>query len=107
MDSWAQPNTEVETFDDASRQRTFSRGSDCPDVSGQPVTSTWIVDILHDTNFPRFPMAERVGLHARGGISDSARRRVEGVLEFFSRESANRMIIFLPSWRRSAVKWAI
>jgi two-component system cell cycle sensor histidine kinase/response regulator CckA len=86
MDSWAQANTEVETFDAASRQRTFSRGIGLPGRVWSAGVPTWIVDILHDTNFPRFPMAERVGLHAAAAFPILLGGEVEGVLEFFSRE---------------------
>jgi PAS domain S-box-containing protein len=86
MDSWAQPNSKVEAFDAASRQRTFVRGVGLPGRVWETGTSAWIVDIQHDANFPRFPMAEQVGLHGAAAFPILLGGAVEGVMEFFSRE---------------------
>lgn len=86
VDSWAQPQTEVEAFGAASRQQTFARGIGLPGRVWSTGTSAWIVDILNDSNFPRFPTAERVGLHGAAAFPILLSGEVEGVLEFFSRE---------------------
>ncbi len=86
MDSWAHPNAEVQSFETASRQRTFARGIGLPGRVWGTGAPAWIVDILHDTNFPRFPMAEKVGLHGAAAFPILLGGAVEGVLEFFSRE---------------------
>ena len=86
MDSWAQPTSTVEAFEAASRQRTFVRGIGLPGRVWATGASAWIVDIQHDANFPRFPMAEKVGLHGAAAFPILLGGAVEGVLEFFSRE---------------------
>lgn len=86
MDSWAQANTEVEAFEAASRQRTLARGIGLPGRVWAMGDSAWIVDIMHDANFPRLPMAEKVGLHGAAAFPILLGGEVEGVLEFFSRE---------------------
>ena len=86
MDSWAQPKSAVEAFESASRQRTFGRGIGLPGRVWATGASAWIVDIQHDANFPRFPMAEKVGLHGAAAFPILVSGTVEGVLEFFSRE---------------------
>jgi PAS domain S-box-containing protein len=86
MGSWAQPMSTVEAFEAASRQRTFVRGIGLPGRVWATGASAWIVDIQHDTNFPRFPMAQQVGLHGAAAFPILLGGAVEGVLEFFSRE---------------------
>ena len=86
MESWANPKTGVQAFETASRQRTFTRGIGLPGRVWEAGASAWIVDILHDANFPRFPMAEKVGLHGAAAFPILLGGAVEGVMEFFSRE---------------------
>ncbi|MEP6888782.1 MAG: PAS domain S-box protein, partial [Nitrospirales bacterium] len=86
MDSWAQPTSAVEAFEAASRQRTFMSGIGLPGRVWATGASAWIVDIQHDANFPRLPMAEKVGLHGAAAFPILLGGAVEGVLEFFSRE---------------------
>ena len=46
----------------------------------------WIPDVTADDNFPRAAVAERVGLHAAFALPIMQGRRVQGVMEFFSRD---------------------
>ena len=52
-------------------------------ASGKPA---WIIDVTKDTNFPRAPYADRVGLHSAFGFPIKLGRDVLGVIEFFSRK---------------------
>lgn len=86
VEVWHVPAAAVEEFEAASRQRTFPPGVGLPGrvwVSGQPA---WIEDVVKDTNFPRAPIAAKVGLHGAFGFPILLGSEVLGVLEFFSRE---------------------
>jgi PAS domain S-box-containing protein len=86
MDSWAHPTSSMEPFEAASRQRTFVRGIGLPGRVWTTCASAWIADIQHDPNFPRFPMAEKVGLHGGAAFPILLGGAVEGVMEFFSQD---------------------
>ena len=86
METWANPKAELQAFETASQQRTFARGVGLPGRVWQAGASAWIADILADANFPRFPMAEKVGLHGAAAFPILVGGAVEGVMEFFSRE---------------------
>ena len=65
---------------------TFAPGIGLPGrvwASRQPA---WIPDVTRDTNFPRAPIAERVGLHAAFGLPILQGPTCIGVMEFFSRD---------------------
>ncbi|MHB1837571.1 MAG: histidine kinase dimerization/phospho-acceptor domain-containing protein, partial [Solirubrobacteraceae bacterium] len=74
-------------FDDfaaASRRMTMERGVGLPGrvwTSGRP---EWIADVVTDPNFPRGPVAARVGLHTGLALPITVGGDVLGVLEFFS-----------------------
>ena len=83
--TWQAPGAEADEFESVSRQTVFTPGIGLPGRvwnDGQPV---WIADLAEDTNFHRFAVAARVGLH--GGCAFPIRFRSEmlGVVEFFSR----------------------
>jgi len=71
-------------FREISAAMRFRHGDGLPGqvwASGKPV---WIEDVQNDTNFPRRPVAERVGIHAACAFPVLERDRVVAVLEFFS-----------------------
>jgi two-component system sensor histidine kinase/response regulator len=83
---WTSPLVSLPEFKAISRQTAFARGIGLPGrvwADGQPV---WIPDVVHDTNFPRAPIAAREGLHAAFGFPILLRGEVLGVMEFFSGE---------------------
>ncbi|MEW6543046.1 MAG: ATP-binding protein [Nitrospirota bacterium] len=83
---WHVPAVSVEEFVTLSRSRTFTPGVGLPGrvwESGQPA---WIPDVVKDPNFPRAPVAAKVGLHAAFGFPVLLGREVLGILEFFSHE---------------------
>jgi PAS domain S-box-containing protein len=85
-ETWYRPSVRFPEFEAISRRTTFARGVGLPGrvwASGQPA---WIPDVVHDSNFPRAPIADREGLHAAFGFPILLRGEALGVMEFFSRE---------------------
>lgn len=86
IDAWHVPGIEVAEFVALSRQRTFPLGIGLPGriwAKGQP---DWIPDVVTDANFPRAPIAEKVGLHGAFGVPVQIGSNIYGVIEFFSRD---------------------
>ncbi len=86
IEIWTPPAAPLQAFSNISRQTSFARGVGLPGrvwASREPV---WIPDVVHDTNFPRAPVAAGEGLHAAFGFPILLRGEVLGVMEFFSRE---------------------
>src|SRR5437867_4737699 len=84
VDSWQRDNRSAE-FVAASSQFEFQRGVGLPGrvwATAQPV---WIHDVVADTNFPRLPVAARVGLHGGFAFPIVSGSKVLGVMEFFTR----------------------
>ena len=63
-----------------------ARASACPGRVWASREPAWIPDVTRDANFPRAAVAERAGLHAAFALPIMQGRRVQGVLEFFSRD---------------------
>ncbi len=86
LDYWHLPFLKVMEFVVITKQRTFVSGIGLPGrvwASGKPA---WIPDVVKDANFPRAPIADRVGLHGAFGFPIKIRDNVYGVVEFFSHE---------------------
>jgi len=84
--TWHAPGLDIDEFTATTRSSTFERGVGLPGrvwATRQPV---WIPDVTRDDNFPRAPVAERVGLHGAFAMPIMQGRRVQGVMEFFSQE---------------------
>jgi PAS domain S-box-containing protein len=84
--TWQPPGDRFGAFAVASRAMTFEAGVGLPGrvwASGRPA---WIVDVRDDANFPRAPIADRVGLRASFALPIRSGSAVLGVMEFFSRE---------------------
>jgi len=85
--AWHTQGLEAAEFETASHGRTFESGVGLPGriwKSGSPV---WLADVTTDSNFPRGPVAARIGLRSAFGFPVMLGGNVSGVLEFFSRES--------------------
>ena len=86
IDVWNVPGIRVAEFVAISRERTFLSGIGLPGrvwANGQPA---WIPDVVKDTNFPRAPVAAKVGLHGAFGFPVRIGKNIYGVIEFFSHE---------------------
>ncbi len=84
--SWHLPAYEVEEFERAGRKTILFPGIDLVGrvlVSGQPA---WIDNVVDDKNFPRAPIAERVGLHGAFAFPIRVGEHVACVLAFYNRE---------------------
>ena len=84
--TWHAPGLPLDEFSVATMQTTFVRGIGLPGRVWERREPAWIPDVIHDTNFPRAAVAERVGLHAAFALPIMQGRRCSGVLEFFSRD---------------------
>src|SRR5262245_14527817 len=83
---WSRPGLEASEFLAETRARTFPAGEGLPGRVWSAGAPAWIPDVVRDPNFPRSAVAGRVGLHAGFGFPVRIDGRVEGVIEFFSRE---------------------
>ena len=84
--TWHAPGLAFDEFTRASMTSTFERGIGLPGRVWKSREPAWIPDVTRDDNFPRAAVAERVGLHAAFALPVMDGRRVQGVLEFFSRD---------------------
>jgi PAS domain S-box-containing protein len=82
--TWHAPGLPLDQFTSATMQATFERGIGLPGRVWERREPAWIPDVMHDTNFPRAPVAGQVGLHAAFALPIMQGRRCSGVLEFFS-----------------------
>ena len=84
--SWHGPACEVEEFEKAGRKTILFPGIDLVGrvlASGQPV---WVDNVVEDNNFPRAPIAERVGLHGAFAFPVRVGDQVSCVMAFYNRE---------------------
>ena len=84
--TWHAPGLAIEEFTGATATATFERGAGLPGRVWKNREPAWIPDVTRDDNFPRAAAAERVGLHAAFALPIMEGRRVQGALEFFSRD---------------------
>jgi len=84
--TWHAPGLAVEAFTAATMTATFEQGVGLPGRVWKNRAPAWIPDVTRDDNFPRAESAERVGLHAAFALPIMEERRVQGALEFFSRD---------------------
>lgn len=85
--AWRLPSLPAAEFEDASRGRTFQRGTGLPGRIWETGVSDWISDIATDGNFPRGPFAAKAGFRSAFGFPITFGNQVSGVLEFFSCDS--------------------
>jgi PAS domain S-box-containing protein len=86
VEFWSQPGVDVADFEAVDRRTTFAPGVGLPGrvwASGEPA---WVVDVVHDPNFPRAPEAARTGLHGALAFPILLQSEVLGVVELFARE---------------------
>jgi signal transduction histidine kinase/CheY-like chemotaxis protein/HPt (histidine-containing phosphotransfer) domain-containing protein len=69
-----------------NRRVTFPRGVGLPGRVWSTGRAAWIVDVVHDPNFPRAPAAAKDGLHGAFSFPIIGPNGFLGVMEFFSTE---------------------
>ncbi len=86
VDVWHVPSVKDSAFEKLTREITFSRGIGLPGrvwAEGQPA---WIIDVVHDPNFPRAKAAASSNLHGAFGFPILFGGEVTGIIESFSHE---------------------
>jgi PAS domain S-box-containing protein len=86
VEVWNAPEHPVPEFGEHTRRITFPPGVGLPGRVWSGNQTAWIPDVVHDTNFPRAPYAQKANLHGAFGFPIRIGGRVIGVMEFFSRE---------------------
>jgi PAS domain S-box-containing protein len=84
--SWRLPSYEAEEFERAGRKTVLFPGIDLVGrvlSSGQPA---WISNVVNDSNFPRAPIAARVGLHGAFAFPVRVGEATNCVMAFYNRE---------------------
>jgi two-component system sensor histidine kinase/response regulator len=84
VELWHEPSVPVPGFAALSRSSTFAPNKGLPGrvwATGRPA---WITDVVHDSNFPRLPVAHQEGLHGAFAFPVRLGDEVLGVIEFFS-----------------------
>jgi signal transduction histidine kinase/integral membrane sensor domain MASE1/CheY-like chemotaxis protein len=83
---WCRPGTAAPEFLAITRAQRFASGVGLPGRVWAASAPAWIPDVQQDPNFPRASAARSAGLHAGFGFPVRIGARVEGVIEFFSRD---------------------
>ena len=85
--AWHVPALEADEFEEASRNRTYTKGVGLPGRIWASRTSEWIESLANDQNFPRASFAAEARLTSAFGFPVMLGHTVMGVMEFFSRDS--------------------
>ncbi len=75
-------------FEELSRASSFAPGVGLPGRVWSTGRAAWSADVTVDPNFPRAPIARKVGLRGAFAFPIGCEGRVLGVMEFFSRDPA-------------------
>src|SRR5262247_2662687 len=84
--SWHVPSYEVEEFEKAGRKTILFPGIDLVGRVLSKGEAVWIDNVVDDSNFPRAPIAERVGLHGAFSFPVRVAEHVVCVMAFYNRE---------------------
>src|SRR3989449_1406121 len=84
--SWHVPTCEVEEFEKAGRKTILFPGIDLVGRALSRGEAVWIDNVVDDSNFPRAPIAERVGLHGAFAFPIRVGENVNCVMAFYNRE---------------------
>ncbi len=82
---WSEDNRASAPFTAATRESTFTPGTGLPGRVWASGVSTWIENVVHDTNFPRASVAEQAGIHGAFAFPICLGQEVLGVIECFRR----------------------
>jgi signal transduction histidine kinase len=83
---WSDATLETAAFDDLARFDSIERGVGLPGRIWQSRQPAWIEDIEADDNFPRSPVARRIGVRSAFGFPLIVSGEVSAVIELFSRQ---------------------
>ncbi|MGE5611710.1 MAG: PAS domain S-box protein [Bacillota bacterium] len=86
VETWHNPALDLAAFEQISRSTTFAEGVGLPGRVWQTGQPTAIEDMLTATNFPRRPVALRVGLTAAAGFPVRLGERILGTLDFLGQD---------------------
>jgi PAS domain S-box-containing protein len=84
--SWHVPTYEVEEFEKAGRKTILFPGID---LVGRVLASNqaaWVDNVVEDKNFPRAPIAERVGLHGAFAFPVRVGEHISCVMAFYNKQ---------------------
>ena len=84
--SWHVPTYEVEEFEKAGRKTILFPGIDLVGRVLSKGEAVWIDNVVDDSNFPRAPIAERVGLHGAFAFPVRVAEQINCVMAFYNRE---------------------
>jgi len=84
--SWHVPTYEVEEFEKAGRKTILFPGIDLVGRVLSKSEAVWIDNVVDDSNFPRAPIAERVGLHGAFAFPVRVAEQINCVIAFYNRE---------------------
>jgi PAS domain S-box-containing protein len=79
-------NEALKDFKHISVNRTFTKGTGLPGRVWDKLEPSWISDVIEDTNFPRAPFAERLGMKSGFGFPIFFKKQFLGVIEIFTRQ---------------------
>jgi PAS domain S-box-containing protein len=82
---WRAPGKSYPQFEALSRSITLAKGIGLPGLVWETRAPAWIIDVVESSNFPRYPVAKKEGLHAGFGFPILSGNETVGILEFFSR----------------------
>src|SRR5438067_6526547 len=84
--SWHVPSYEVEEFEKAGRKTILFPGIDLVGRVLSKGEAVWIDNVVDDSNFPRAPIAERVGLHGAFAFPIRVADHIACVMAFYNRQ---------------------
>ena len=86
VEMWHTPQLNAPEFEHITRTASFPSGVGLPGRVWAEAKPLWVLDVVHDSNFPRAIYAAEEGLHGAFGFPLRSGERVIGVIEFFSCE---------------------
>ena len=82
--TWRRSAANLDEFETETKRLPYSIGSGLPGTVWDAGKTIWFADYARETNFPRTPIAARIGVHGAFGFPITLGGEFLGVLEFFS-----------------------
>ncbi len=82
---WSEPAPPTRTFAAVTRGMVFARAVGLPGQVWATGKAVWIDNVVHDSNFPRAPVARAAGVHGAFAFPICLNETVIGVIECFNR----------------------